>query len=141
MSPLPNTRVIHSGWSEHHRPTASGSHTSECHITRPEGDGYLDEDGTWHPPSTVTLYTGECRITPASANARQVVVGEQRITVRRYEVAVEWDIPHVPIDAAVQIVQAYDPGLVGMSLRVTDVRHASETFERVLSCEEVVSSG
>jgi len=107
--------------------------TATCSITRAgAGEGTIDEDGVWHPPESSTIYTGACRVTPQPADARYVVSGDQRVTVRGYEVAVEWDVAEVREGDTVTVLTAADPRLASMQLRVIDVRMASEQWERVL---------
>lgn len=137
MSPLAGHTPIHPRWSEHHRPVATGTQTGTCTITRPgTGDGTTDPDGTWHPPTPTDVYAGTCRITPQTADARYVVSGDRRVTIRGYELAIEWDAADVREGDNVTIVTAKDPRLAGVELRVTDVRMASEQWERVLIAEQ-----
>jgi hypothetical protein len=122
---------MHARWSEHHRPVASGSHTARCTITRQAGQGSLDGDGVWHPPSIVTVYTGPCRITaPSPTSVRPV--GEQQVATAEYEITIRWDAAEVTEHDLVKVTEAKDPGIVGKEFVVTDVRYAAERFERVL---------
>ncbi|MBN6054519.1 hypothetical protein JYK22_21435, partial [Nonomuraea sp. RK-328] len=135
--PLAGHSPIPARWSEHHRPVATGTQTGTCTITRAgSGEGTIDDDGVWHPPTASTVYSGPCRITPQSADARVVVSGDHRVTIRGYEVAIEWDAAEVREGDNVTVVTAADPRLPGMQLRVTDVRMASEQWERVLITEQ-----
>lgn len=135
MSPLAGSAPIHGRWSEHHRPVASGTHTGRCVITRPgSGDGTEDPDGTWHPPASTTVYTGPCRITAPSPSS-VIVVGEQQTAVASYEVTIEWDAAEVFEHDVVTLLAAPDPGIDGKQLRVSDIRYATERFERVLRCQ------
>ena len=140
--PLPGSRPVHPRWSQHHRPTATCTMTATCTITRESGDGTTDPDtGTWTPDAPTTIYTGPCRVTPATADERLLVVGERAITSRRYAVAVRYDTAEVKIGDVITITTAVDAGLVGMGLRVLDVMYASEQWERVLSAEEILKEG
>ncbi|WP_221762099.1 DUF6093 family protein [Nonomuraea sp. WAC 01424] len=132
MSPLTGSAPIHPRWSEHHRPVASGSHTGRCTITRQgSGEGTTDPDGTWHPPTATTVYTGPCRIT-APAPSSIVVVGEQQTAVATYEVGIEWDAAEVLEHDLITMDEAPDPAIVGKQLIVIDIAYATERFERVL---------
>lgn len=135
--PLAGHTPIHGRWSEHHRPVATGTQTGTCTITRPgAGEGTIDGDGVWHPPTPTTVYTGPCRVTPQPADSRYVVSGDHRVTTRGYEIAIEWDAAEVREGDNINITAAKDPRLVGVDLRVTDVRMASEQWERVLIAEQ-----
>lgn len=135
--PLAGHKPMHGRWSEHHRPVATGTQTATCTITRPtDGGGTLDDARVWHPAETSTVYRGPCRVTPQSADSRYVVSGDQRVTTRGYEVAIEWDAAEVLEGDNIRIDTARDPRLTGMDLRVTDVRMASEQWERILIAEQ-----
>ena len=131
---LSGSRPIHGRWSQHHRPVATGTQTGRCAITRTTGDGVLDDEGVWHPPTTETVYTGPCRITAPAPSSVQVV-GEQQTAVADYEITIEWDAAEVLEHDLITIVSAPDPGVVGKQLIVTDIRHATERFERVLKAQ------
>jgi hypothetical protein len=135
--PLAGHSPFHARWSQHHRPVATGTQTGTCTITRPgTGEGTIDEDGVWHPPTATTVYTGPCRVTAQPAEARYVVSGDHRVTTRGYEVAVEWDAAEVREGDNIHINTAKDPRLVGVDLRIMDVRMGSEQWERVLIAEQ-----
>lgn len=135
--PLPNTHVIHPRWSDHHRPTATGTMTADCVITRKGGAGTTGPDGTWTPDPATTLYDGVCRIVALPTNERIEVVGEEQVTSRRYQVSVEHDIGEVFLGDLVSITASKDQGLVGKKLRVIDVQFGSEQWQRDLIAEEV----
>jgi hypothetical protein len=137
LMPLPNSRVVLPRWSQHHRPTASGTMTGACRITRITGEGTTGPDGTWTPPDETTVYTGPCRVV-AATNDGQYLTGEQtQLTRRDYDVAVEWDAAVVAIGDTVTVTSARDPRLTGMQFRVQDVRHGTEQWQRNLLCEEI----
>jgi hypothetical protein len=134
--PLAGHRPVPARWSEHHRPVASGTHTAACTLQRQTGDGFLDEDGVWHPPTFTALYTGPCRVIPQAGEARIVVSGERQVSLRSYEVAIEWDAAEVQEDDLLTITSGHDPHIAGLELIVTDVRLSGETWERVLVCQQ-----
>lgn len=135
--PLPNTRVISSRWSEHHRPTATGTMTATCEITRRGTGGTTDADGTYTPGGPSTLYTGPCRVQALASRQEVVVVGEAQETEHRYLVTIEFDAAEVRIGDLVKVTAAKDAGLVGRQLRVSDMAHGSEVWERDLFCKEL----
>ena len=140
--PLSGSRPVHPRWSQYHRPTATGTMSATCTITRESEAGTTDPDtGEWTPGNPTTIYTGPCRATPATADERLLVVGERAITSRRYSVAVQYDTADIEVGDVITITTAVDAGLVGMGLRVLDVMYASEQWERVLSAEEILKEG
>ncbi|MET9339273.1 DUF6093 family protein [Nonomuraea sp. NPDC003804] len=133
--PLAGHGPVPARWSEHHRPVASGTHTATCAIRRQTGEGGIDDDGVWHPPTFTVVYTGPCRIIPQPTDARIVVSGEQQVSLRSYDVAIEWDAANVFEGDHLTVTSGQDPRIAGLELLVTDVRLSGETWERVLACQ------
>lgn len=129
--------VVHGGWSQHHRPTATGTMTAECVITHRTGDGSTGAGGDWAPNPPVTLYDGACRVLAVTTHERVLIVGEEQDTRRRYLVSIEYDAAEMPIGALVKITKSKDAHLVGKSLRIADVEHGSEQWQRDLTCLEM----
>lgn len=133
--------VIPAGWSEHHRPTAAATLTAICDITR-DGAGLGTFDpatGKTTPPARVIVALDTpCRVQRLTPGQRAVLAGEQALTVRGYHVALEHDAPAVRVDDLVEITDAVDAGLVGRTLRVLDVQHGSEQWQRDLTCQDVL---
>lgn len=141
MSPLAGHGPIHARWSEHHRRTAVGTLTGTCRITRAAGEGVLDDDGVWHPPTSTTVYTGPCRIT-APAGISNPVVGDQPTGMGDYKVAIRWDAPEILELDIVEIFIAADPQLPGRLFMVTDPLGGggTEQWERVLTCTQDITN-
>lgn len=137
LMPLAGSHVIHPRWSEHHRPTATGTMTGECIVTRQATAGTTDAGGRFTSGSATTIYTGVCRVTPLIRPARVEVVGEAQETHRHYQVAVRYDTPEVQIGDLVDITIAVDAGLAGRKLRVIDVTYGTEQWQRDLLCDEL----
>jgi len=136
--PLPGTRVIHPRWSERHRPTASGTLTSTCVITRRTGAGTTGPTGTFTPAAAATIYTGPCRVVVAQNTSERLLVrGDAEETHRRYQVSIRYDADDLQVGDLVTITAAVDPHLAGKGLRVIDVRYGSEQWERDLICDEL----
>lgn len=134
--PLPTGRVIHPAWSQHHRPTATGTMTATCTITGAGGDGTTDPDGNWTPGTGDTLYEGPCRLQALTTNERIEVAGDTQTTMRRYLVSISYDADRIENGATITITTAVDAEAVGMTLRVVDVRYGSEQWQRDLIAEE-----
>jgi hypothetical protein len=135
--PLPNGRVISATWSQHHRPTATGTMTAECVITRRDPAGVSDGSGDWTPSGPTTVYTGPCRVQVMATQQQVIVVGETQETQRRYLVTVKFDTAELHVHDLVTITASVDAGLVGRELRVGEVAYGSEQWERDLTCEEM----
>lgn len=134
--PLPNTRVIHGRWSEHHESVAAGILTSSCVITRAATEGTSNADGSWTPPATVTIYTGPCRVVRLTAEEEHPVQGEKRITTRRYGVTILISSPEILTGDSVLITVSNDPMMTGGSLRVESSIVGSEVWSRELVAVE-----
>ena len=133
----PAAGPLHPRWSDHHRPVATGLMTATCTITRPSGAGTTSLSGDYTPSAPDTIYTGPCRVTPRTADERLLLAGEDQVTSRRYAVAVPYDAPEILLGDSVTVTSAVDTGLIGLGLRVLDVRYASEQWQRDLYTEEI----
>lgn len=144
--PLPSTRVVHSRWAEHHRPSATTSHVSRCQVWSAVDAG---QDVGWSPdtgpgaatPGNRTLvYDGPCLIEPLSNNATQQADAAGQPTYEHpYQVTVDYlrrSTARISPGSRVQVTENVgDPQLVGMWLTVGDTRYSSYTWERVLTCD------
>lgn len=139
--PLPSTRVIDDRWSQHHRPVATGAMTATCVITRAATAGTTGADGTWTPGPRTDVYEGPCRAYPFNpvGGEKRVVSGERQTTQRGYRVQIKFDTPTIVIGDIVEITDAADAGMVGVKLRVSDVKYAWETFARDMIANEIES--
>lgn len=134
--PIPGHRPIHSRFSKHHRPVASGTHTSTVIITRlVAGPGTLGPEG-YEPPPASEVYRGPARITPSPTTERNLVVGEAQVVTRRYALAITWDAAELHVDDLVRVTDGDDPELVGKTLRIADVEYGSVQWERVATAVE-----
>lgn len=145
--PLPGTGIFHPRWSQHHRPSIGTAMTAVCAITRDGGAGWLDDGGVWHPADPTSVYGGPCRVVPLPTDERVAVIGDTQVTTRRYSVAITYAAAYnsgveLAVGDLVTITECpADAGLVGLGLRVTDARYASQTWDRDLTCEEVLPDG
>ena len=133
--PLKNTKVVHPDWSEHHQPTAQGTMTGLCDLFNPDSGPApypLPED---YDPAGTPIATGiPCRV-QALTSAQSAVYASQPTTSREYLVTVP--LATVQVSAGeqgtiVKLTQADDPHLPGRTLRVIDVQHGTEIWERAL---------
>lgn len=137
MSPLQNTRVIHSGWSVHHRPVAQSAMTGVCSIFEPrEGPAPFPLPEVYNGLRTLATDI-ICRVQVLN-NSSSSISAEQPVGTRQYLVAIPID--GTPAIAAgeggtiIKLTSAKDPRLVGRVLQVIDVQHGTEMFERDLVC-------
>ena len=136
--PLPGTRPIHPRWSEHHRPTPTGTLTGTCTIThRPAAGGTTGPTGNYTPPAAVTIYDGPCRIIPVRTDERLRARGGTQQTNRRYQVSIRYDADALTLGDILTITEAQDPQMAGMKLRIIDLRYGTEQWERDLIADEM----
>lgn len=142
--PLPRTRVIPAGWSEHHRAAAELTMTATGQVTRESG-----EPGGWNPvtgaaPSAAAsvIYTGPCRVQalkPRMTGGPADAAG-QAITDRKYLVAIRADAAEVRAgqhgDIFTVISCPDDPLLEGKPMRVVEVGYGSVSWQRSLFCDD-----
>lgn len=134
--PLPGTKVIHALWSRHHQPVATGVMTAQCQITRADGAGTTEADGTWHTGTRLSVYVGPARVVRLPATDGHPVMGEDRLTTRRYLVQIPFEAPNVDTGDSVEIYESNDPQLTGRKLRVDGVLVGSEVWSRDLVAVE-----
>jgi ribulose 1,5-bisphosphate carboxylase large subunit-like protein len=135
--PLPNSRVVPARWSEHHRPTATGTMSAACSITRRATGGTTDTAGNYTPAAPSTIYTGPCRVQSLRTRREVIVIGEAQESQHRYLVTIKFDTADIHVGDLVGITSSVDAGLIGRQLRVTDMNLGSEQWERDLTCDEL----
>lgn len=133
--PLNKTRVIPRGWSEHHRPVAEGTMTGTIRFVRVAGG-----PEPWPPPENSspqnTLWEGACRVQELK-RTNTTVPGQQPTYTREYLVTLPISTPEFRTGERGDvgtILTSNDPLFPGRVLRVIDVQHGSEMWERDLVC-------
>jgi len=135
--PLPGTRVIHPRFQEHHQPTVRGQMTAACRVTRPSPTptGWDDEAGRSIYPEPMLIYEGMCRA-QRQVDGEQVTVADRTTTVTRVVVTVPFDAATFAVNDVVEMTKCHDDvDLVGLRLKVRDIRHASIAWQRDLVCD------
>lgn len=135
--PLPNTRLIHRLFEQHHRPVADQQMTAECRIHRPSSTpaSWDDETGRNIYPEPAVVYEGPCRV-QREADATPVTVADKTTAVGGYRVTIPTDTDVVQVnDVATVTACCGDPALVGKQLKVRDARRGSITWQRDLICD------
>lgn len=137
--PLPHSRVIPDGWSQHHRPTAEHVMTAACAVRRPgHATGFDENTGRSVYPDPAPFHAGPCRIQVLARLAGGVDVGDAQITIRPYQVSLPADVPEIRVNDQVEVTSCPDdPLLVGRLLRVVDVPAGSLLWQRDLTCEDI----
>lgn len=137
MSPLPGTRVIHPAWSAHHQPTAEGGMTGVCSLFDPhQGPAPFPLPEDWEGLDLLKADV-PCRVQVLN-NSKNATAAEQPVGTRQYLVGLPIEnLP--PITAGergtvIKVTAAKDAGLIGRTLRVMDIQHGTEMFERDLIC-------
>ena len=139
--PLPSTRIIPPGWSQHHAEAASGGANATVQVRDPAAGvkGWDDatESATWTPAPPV--YDRPARIQQLESGGNATVQAEQSVTAHRYLVQLAFDAPHIEEGWEVVVTQCVnDADLVAWTttrpMTVIDVQHGSERFTRDLVC-------
>lgn len=137
MPGLPNGRMFHQRFEQHHRPVADRQMTAECVIKRPNSspNAWDDTTGRSTYPAPATVYSGLCRIqhlSPAGAPS----VGDRTVPVADYRVTIVTDSDPVQVNDLIAVTSNDgDPVLVGRTLLVTGVPRGSITWQRDLDCQ------
>jgi hypothetical protein len=134
MSPLPNTRVIPTGWSAHHAPVAAGGMNGLVRIYDP-----ATATTGWDPVNeAATLdrgtptYDGPARI-EAMLSATDAVQADDQETTRSYLVQILFDAAQVEKDwVLIPYGCINDPQLDGTVMTVDDAQMGTERFTRDL---------
>lgn len=134
MSPIPGSRVIPTGWSEHHRPVAVGSMTGRADVlvTVPR-TSILDEGG-----DALVTEGVPCRVQQLNRASNGATIG-QEAHLRDYLVTVPVDTP-VDFRAGadghrLRITQADAQAAVGLELTIKQVLKGTLLWELDLICE------
>lgn len=139
MPGLPNTRVIHPLFEQHHRPVTADAMTAECAITRPASAGasvFDEATATSQHPAPASIYTGACRITRAPLSATTVVVADRPVNNARYVVGIPAEAPPVQSGDIVTLTACEGAAaIVGHPMVVTDAAYGSITWQRDLLCD------
>lgn len=143
MSPLPNTRTVPTGWSQHHTAAAAGGMNGCCRIYNPAtattGWNATTESATL--ARSTPVYDGPCRI-EAALTADTAVQADDAQTVRSYLVQVLFDAAPIEADAGWVLIPyacTNDAQLDGLVLAVDDVQFGTERFTRDLMCSHTQS--
>lgn len=131
----PGTRVFPAGWAEAAAGVLSRTHESVVKIGTP------GSAPTWDEASRRTVaanadpsYNGPASIRPAGDNdsASEPVVGEEQVTVARYQVGIPQPTTGIEVGHVVSVTASPDAALVGRDLTVVAVEYGDRRFTRLL---------
>ena len=137
MPGLPNTRVIHPLFEQHHRPVAAGQMTGTCRIERPSTDPPVWDDvaGRSVPAPPTLLYDGPCRYQYLSP-AGQPIVADAETPLADVRITVP--VPAAGYrdnDLVTMTGSEHNPDIAGRTLTVTAVSGSSISWQRNLTCQ------
>lgn len=143
--PFNTTRMIPTGWSEHHQRVVETSFNAHVVITDPARTvpGIFDPaTGTYGPPTPYVIAGGPtdtnpdwqggvpCRI-QRQKDDRAITQADQPTVIRFYLLQLPADVPDIEVGYVATVTAALnDAHLVGEVLTATDVLHGSERFNR-----------
>jgi hypothetical protein len=113
--------------------------TATVTITRPSTAPAVLNDSTGdvtRPDPTVLATEIPARIQAAAASDRVTPAGGQQVTQRDYLVTLPLSVAALEIDDAITVITANDPHMPGRTLRVTDIVHGSEVWQRDVFCSD-----
>lgn len=111
--------------------------TSTCTIREPGGEPVTDEHGAVTYPDGPVVYSGKCRVKPASTWGRTAEAGGEQVAPSSFVVSVPFAVSSVERGHRVTVDASPDVWLLG---RRFEVRFAPEAGDHVtarrLVCEE-----
>lgn len=137
--PLPNTRMIHPGFRQHHAGVVAGGMTATVRLSRPPTLGVRDADTGQTPQlPAVPYYTGCARVQSRGPATASGGAADRTVAVGDYLVAVPVDLGgEAPaLDDLVDVLACPDdPALAGARLYVVSLPMASIIIQRSLGCD------
>ncbi|MFI1194081.1 DUF6093 family protein [Micromonospora sp. NPDC020750] len=133
--PLPNYRLIHPRFEQHHRPVSEAAMTVSGRLLRPSETGVRNpETGKTTFPAPALIYVGRARVRANSG--AQSVQADRIVAVGGYLLILPADspVPHVR-DVWETDECDGDPSLVGARLRVVNVPRNGLSWQRNVGCD------
>lgn len=119
---------------------ALASMVDTCVIKRRGADTMDPFSGTSTTPLT-TLYTGQCRVQAARAEAFEHDAGQDFLLLLRLEVQLPVSVTGLEVADEITITAAtHDPDLVGRVFRIHDLMHKTEPTARRVQVTERTGS-
>lgn len=106
------------------------------------GTADLDAETLLYTPSTpTTVYTGKCRIRPASTRSDAQRRDDTPVTADQYMLTVPYNEGPFAVGDIAQVTVSDDPHITTRSWRVTSVPAGSWQIDQRLVIEEVIDRG
>lgn len=128
------------GWNSSNRRTTDRMLTDWCMITRADLSAASGFDrgtgGVSGPSRTLVVSNLRCAVeVHGFQSARDATTGQQRVTMREYEIEIPWSWTDVRVDDLLEVTASQDLGLVGRVFRVLSVEATSQQWSRVLRAQ------
>lgn len=108
-------------------------------VTRPVAGGTLDPaTGVWTPAADVDVYDGPCLLRALAWEGTDAIIGDDLARKRRVRAKFPVDTDMQVDDVVVPTASTYDPSLIGVSFRVSDVFRDGWQIVRTAILEEVI---
>lgn len=142
MSPFAASRIIPTGWSQHHArhmPTAMNATVTILDPTSSTHPGPVDPDTGERPPATPTVVRGDvpARVVMRGVDGATATQGADQVPYREYvvqlpqDVTVDVETHEIRVDT---IRDRPDDTLIGRTLYPVHAAEGSERFVRDLIC-------
>jgi hypothetical protein len=122
------------------RLAAEAGMVDACTVTR-VGTRVTDTTTGEVTEPTSTLYTGQCRVQQAQAQATEETVGEDHLLLLRLEVQLPMSVTGLEVGDLITITaSAHDADLPGRVFRIHDLAHKTHATSRRVQCVEKTGS-
>jgi hypothetical protein len=122
------------------RSAAEALMVDACTVTRVGDRGTDTTTGEVTEP-TSTLYTGQCRVQQAQAQATEETVGEDHLLLLRLEVQLPMSVTGLEVGDLITITASvHDPDLPGRVFRIHDLAYKTHATSRRVQCVEKTGS-
>jgi hypothetical protein len=122
------------------RLAAEAGMVDACTVTR-VGTRVTDTTTGEVTEPTSTLYTGQCRVQQAQAQATEETVGEDHLLLLRLEVQLPMSVTGLEVGDLITITASvHDPDLPGRVFRIHDLAHKTHATSRRVQCVEKTGS-
>ncbi len=120
------------------RTTSEAAMPATCAVTRRGGTHTLNTTtGLLETPAATAVWSGVCRVRPASTQGLDTLVGELHETFGRYVVTLPYDADGIEVDDFLEVSAGTDDELIGRPLRIIDVGWSEWRLDRRVVAEDL----